>query len=150
MLLCEVAAYYKKYNMTLWDAMLAMYEKYGYYREGQQSITLKGKDGAASIRAMMDDARKNPSKELGGYQVYSISDYANDKKLLLATGETTSTGLPSSNVIYYELENDSWCCLRPSGTEPKIKFYYGVRGTSLEDSQKKLDELGDAVMKLFS
>ena len=150
MLLCEVAAFYKKKNMTLWDAMIEMYEKYGYFREGQKSITLKGMDGSEKIRAIMENARKHPAKEIGGCKVLSYSDYLTDTRFYPATGESESTGLPKSNVLYYELENSTWCCVRPSGTEPKIKFYFGVKGTSLEDSQTRLDAFSESVMKMFA
>ena len=150
MLLCEVAAFCKKKNMTLWDAMIEMYEKYGYFREGQKSITLKGMDGSEKIRAIMENARKHPAKEIGGCKVLSYTDYLTDTRFYPATGESESTGLPKSNVLYYELENSTWCCVRPSGTEPKIKFYFGVKGTSLEDSQTRLDAFSESVMKMFA
>lgn len=150
MMLCEAAAYYRSKGLTLWDQMINIYEKYGYYKEGQQSLTMKGEKGAEDMAALMDKARSNPPKTLAGWTVLSVSDYGKDVKTDLATGETGSTGLPHSNVLYYALSDNAWCCIRPSGTEPKIKFYFGVKGTSLEDSEKKLDELKDAVMKEFS
>ena len=150
MLLCEVASYYKKQGKTLWDAMLDLYEKYGYFKEGQEAITLKGVEGASQIKEMMDNARQNPPKELGGYKVLSVSDYKADTKTITATGETTKTGLPESNVLYYELEDNSWACIRPSGTEPKIKFYFGVKGTSMEDADAKLEGLHKNLMEMFS
>ena len=145
MMLCEVAAYYKKQGKTLWDAMLDMYEKYGYYKEGLATVTLKGIDGSQKIQAMMDDFRKNPPKKLGNFEVLAYRDYKEDVRRELATGKTESTGLPSSNVLYYELENNAWCCVRPSGTEPKIKFYFGVKGISLEDASEKLEGLKKAM-----
>ncbi len=150
MMLCEVASWYKKQGKTLWDAMLDMYEKYGYFREGQQAITLKGMDGAAQIQEMMTNARNNPPKQLGSYKVLAVRDYKLDERVDMVTGEKTSTGLPTSNVLYYELENNAWACIRPSGTEPKIKFYFGVKGTSLADSQAKMDEVKDSLLELFS
>lgn len=150
MLLCEVASYYKKQGKTLWDAMLDLYEKYGYFKEGQEAITLKGVEGASQIKEMMDNARQNPPKELGGYKVLSVSDYKADTKTITATGETTKTGLPESNVLYYELEDNGWACIRPSGTEPKIKFYFGVKGTSMEDADAKLEGLHKNLMEMFS
>ena len=150
MLLCEVAAFYKKQGKTLWDAMLDMYEKYGYFKEGLHTITLKGMDGAAQIQNMMDKARKNPPMELAGLKVEAVRDYTKDERKDVKTGEITPTGLPSSNVLYYELSNNSWCCIRPSGTEPKIKFYFGVKGESLEDSAQKLDALKDALIQFMS
>ena len=148
MMLCEVASWYKKQNMTLWDAMVAMYEKYGYFKEGLETMTLKGMDGAAQIQEMMNNARNNPPTELAGLQVLAVRDYKADSRKDMVTGEITSTGLPSSNVLYYELENNSWCCIRPSGTEPKIKFYFGVKGDSLEDSEYKLASLRNALMNM--
>ena len=150
MMLCEVASWYKNKNMTLWDAMLAMYEEYGYFKEGLETITLKGMDGAAQIKMMMENARNNPPEKLGDYQVLAVRDYKADTRKDMVTGETTSTGLPNSNVLYYELEDNSWCCIRPSGTEPKIKFYFGVKGTSLEDSEVKLNKLRAALLQMFA
>lgn len=141
MMLCEVAAYYKQQGKTLWDAMVEMYERYGYYKEGLATLTLKGIDGALKIQEMMKEQRENPPKELGGLKVLAVRDYQADVRKDLITGEERPTGLPLSNVLYYELENCAWCCVRPSGTEPKIKYYFGVKGTSLEDAQTKLDVL---------
>lgn len=141
MMLCEVASWYKKQGKTLWDAMLDMYEKYGYYREGLSTKELKGIDGAAQIKQMMADSRENPQKELGGFKVLAVRDYLNDTRKDMVTGEVTSTGLPTSNVLYYELENNAWCCVRPSGTEPKIKYYYGVKGADLKDADALLEGL---------
>ena len=141
MCLCETAAWCKKHGMTCWDQMLALYEKYGYYKETQYAITLKGIDGAAQISAMMDKLRSNPPKNFGDLQVVEMRDYDKDQVKDMATGEVRPTGLPKSNVLYFELTNNSWCCARPSGTEPKIKFYMGVKGTSLEDAQAKVDKL---------
>ncbi len=145
LMLAEVAAFYKKQGKTLWDAMLEMYENYGYFREGQVAVELKGVDGQAQIQARMEEARRNPPKTLAGMKVEAVRDYAADVRKDLENGESTKTGLPHSNVLYYELENSSWCCIRPSGTEPKIKYYFGVRGDSLEDSEKKLEALKDAL-----
>ena len=149
MMLCEVAAYCKSQGKTLWDAMLDMYEKYGYYKEGLATITLKGIDGAQQIRDMMDKVRKEPPSEFGRFKVQAVRDYKADTRTDLATGKTESTGLPNSNVLYYELSDGAWCCVRPSGTEPKIKFYFGVKGDSLESSKEQLQELEDALMKKF-
>lgn len=150
MMLCEVASWYKSKNMTLWDAMLTMYEKYGYFKEGLETITLKGMDGAAKIQDMISHARNNPPVQLGEYKVLAVRDYKLDTRKDMISGEITSTGLPSSNVLYYELENNGWCCVRPSGTEPKIKFYFGVKGDSLEDSDVKLENLRNALMQMFA
>ena len=146
MMLCEVAAYYKQQGKTLWDAMVDMYEEYGYYKEGLATMTLKGIDGAKEIQTMMTNFRENPPKELGGFQVLAVRDYKADVRVDLVSGEKSATGLPSSNVLYYELENNAWCCVRPSGTEPKIKFYFGVKGTSLEDAAEKLEKLKNAMV----
>lgn len=147
MMLCEVASWYKAKNMTLWDAMLQMYEKYGYYKEGLETMTLKGKDGAKQINDMMTKMRENPPKELAGLKVLAVRDYKEDTRKDLSTGEVTKTGLPSSNVLYYELSNNSWCCVRPSGTEPKIKFYFGVVGENLQDGEAKLNALNRAMLE---
>ncbi len=146
MALCEAAAYYKTKNMTLWDAMIAMYEKYGYYKDHVESITLKGIEGLAKIKEIMETLRKETLTEIGGYRVCKVRDYANDTITDLSTKETEPTGLPKSNVLYYELEDEAWVCVRPSGTEPKVKFYIGVKGTSMEDAEKKYEGLGKAVL----
>ncbi|EOS24448.1 phosphoglucomutase [Lachnospiraceae bacterium 3-1] len=141
MMLCEAAAYYKTKGKTLWDAMIDMYEKYGYYKEGLFTVTLKGIDGAAQIQEMMSKMRREPKASLGGFDVLAVRDYQADTRKDLKTGEVTATGLPQSNVLYYELSDNAWCCVRPSGTEPKIKFYFGVKGSSLEDANEKLEGL---------
>ena len=141
MCLCEVAAWCKKNGITVWDQMLKLYEKYGYFKETQYAITLKGIDGAAQIAEMMNNLRSNPPKNFGDLTVKEFRDYDKDIAKNLETGEEKSTGLPKSNVLYFDLTNDSWCCARPSGTEPKIKFYMGVKGTSLEDAQAKVEKL---------
>ncbi len=149
MALCEAAAYYKTKNMTLWDAMLAMYEKYGYYKDDVTSITLKGIEGLAKIQEIMNTLRENAPSEIGGYAVRRVRDYKNDTITDTATGAVTPTGLPSSNVLYYEMEDDTWVCVRPSGTEPKVKFYLGVKGNSLEDADAKSKELSKAVLAMI-
>lgn len=141
MMLCEVAAYYKLKGMTLCDAMQDMYEKYGYYKEGLSTITKKGMDGIAQIENMMREKRENPIQTIGGFKVLKMRDYLIDEVKDMVTGEKSSTGLPKSNVLYYELENNAWCCVRPSGTEPKIKFYYGVKGKNISDAVEKLEEV---------
>ena len=145
--LCEAAAYYKEKGMTLWDAMVAMYEKYGYYKDAVQSIGLKGIEGLAKIQSIMETLRNNTPAEVGGYKVLSARDYKLDTIKDMATGEVKPTGLPSSNVLYYDMEDGAWICVRPSGTEPKIKFY-GIKGTSLEDADAKSEALGKAVMDM--
>ena len=149
MALCEAAAYYKQKGMTLWDAMIEMYERYGYYKDDVKSITLKGIEGLAKIQQIMDTLRNNTPSEIGPYKVVSARDYKLDTKKDMVTGEVTTTGLPSSNVLYYDLTDDAWLCVRPSGTEPKIKLYYGVKGTSLEDAAAKSAELGKYAQTLL-
>lgn len=149
MALCEAAAYYKSKGMNLWDAMVAMYEKYGYYKDDIKSISLSGIEGLAKIQSILETLRQNPPKEIGGYQIVSARDYKKDTIVDLATGEVKPTGLPSSNVLYYDMNDDAWLCVRPSGTEPKIKFYYGIKGTSLEDADQKSAALGDAVLAMI-
>ncbi len=148
MSLCEAAAYYKTQGKTLWDQMLAIYNKYGYYKEELKTLTLKGMEGAQKIQEMLEALRSNPPKTVGGYLVEAFRDYEKDVVINNLTGEKTCTGLPKSNVLYFQLENDAWFCARPSGTEPKIKYYIGVKGTSLEDAAQKADALTEAVMAL--
>ncbi len=149
MTLCEAAAYYKTKNMTLWDAMLAMYEKYGYYKDDVTSITLKGIEGLSKIQTIMNTLRENAPEEIGGYKVTAVRDYKNDTITDTASGEVKPTGLPSSNVLYYEMTDGAWVCVRPSGTEPKVKFYLGVKGTSLEDADEKSAALSKAVLAMI-
>lgn len=149
MALCEAAAYYKTKNMTLWDAMIAMYDKYGYYKDDIQSITLKGIEGLEKIQTILENLRKNPPSVIGDYQVTSARDYKADTVINMETKEVKATGLPSSNVLYYDLTDDAWVCVRPSGTEPKIKLYYGIKGTSLADADEKSAALGQAVKELI-
>ena len=141
MALCEVAAYCKHLGITLWDQMLAMYRKYGFYREGLHTVTLKGMEGAEQIQAIMERLRTAPPEALGGMEVLAVRDYRKGVRMDRNTGETTPVGLPASNVLYYEMGNDSWCCARPSGTEPKIKFYIGVRGGSLAEADRLLERV---------
>ena len=145
MCLCEVAAWCKKNNKTVWDMMVEMYEKYGYFKEDLYTITMKGKDGAEQIAAIMEKLRANPPKEFGAWKVKEMRDYKSGKTVNPETGEEGETGLPTSNVLYFDLSDDSWCCARPSGTEPKIKFYMGVKGNSLEDASVKVTALTDAL-----
>ena len=145
MALCEAAAYYKTKNMTLWDAMLAMYERYGYYKDGVKAVTMKGIEGLEKIQEIMNELRTNPPKEFCGYKVESFRDYQADTITDIASGEVKPTGLPKSNVLYFDMSDKVWMCVRPSGTEPKIKFYFGVVGESLEDADKKSEEMAKAV-----
>lgn len=145
MCLCEVAAWCKKQGITVWDQMLAMYEKYGCFKEDMYTITLKGIEGSKQIAQMMEKLRQNPPSEFGELKVRFFRDYENDRVVELETGKESKTGLPKSNVLYFDLTNDSWCCARPSGTEPKIKFYMGVKGGSLEDAKEKVAALTAAL-----
>lgn len=146
MALCEATAYYKSKGITLWQQMLNIYKKYGFYKEGQISIVLKGADGAEQIKAKMEKMRANPPKSLAGYKVIEARDYK-EHTIVKENGERSETDLPTSNVLYYDLTDNAWCCVRPSGTEPKIKFYMGVRGESMEDADKRLEELTEAMKK---
>ncbi len=150
MALCEAAAYYKTQGKTLWDAMIDMYEKYGYYKDDIKSITLKGIEGLQKIQSILETLRQNPPAAIGGYQVTSARDYKMDTVRNMETGEITTTGLPKSNVLYYDLTDDAWLCVRPSGTEPKVKFYYGVKGTSMEDADEKSKALGEKVLEMIN
>lgn len=145
MCLCEVAAYCKKQGITVWDMMIDMYEKYGYFKEDLYTITMKGKEGSEQIAAIMDNLRANPPKEFGAWKVLAMRDYTKDERISLDDNVKTKTGLPYSNVLYFELSDDAWCCARPSGTEPKIKFYMGVKGTSLEDAKEKVAQLTESL-----
>ncbi len=144
-MLCEVASWLKKQGKTLWDFMIELYEKYGYFKETQFTLTMKGAEGATQIAALMDKLRNNPPKAFGDLEVLKFRDYKKDVIVDMKTGEKTTTGLPASNVLYFDLPDDNWCCVRPSGTEPKIKFYMGVKGTSLEDAAAKSAALTEAV-----
>jgi phosphoglucomutase len=148
MALCEAAAYYKEKGLTLWDQMLNIYEKYGYYKEDLVSITMKGVDGAERIQKILADMRSNPLKQIGAYKVLALRDYEADTRLELESGKVTTTGLPKSNVLYYELERGAWCCVRPSGTEPKVKFYMGVKEDSLDAAAQALDGLKAAMTEI--
>lgn len=150
MCLCEVAAWCKAKNLSLWDMMLQMYEQYGYYQETQYTITLKGMDGSKQIKAIMEQLRNNPPKSFGDFEVLAVRDYQTGVRTDRISGEKSWTGLPVSNVLYFELPEDSWCCARPSGTEPKIKFYMGVKGSSLEEATARVEGLTEAVKALVS
>ena len=149
MALCEAAAYYKTQGKTLWDAMIDMYEKYGYYKEDIKSITLKGIEGLAKIQEILETLRNEPPVEIAGCKVLKARDYKKDMIKDMVTGEVTATGLPSSNVLYYDLPEGGWVCVRPSGTEPKVKFYYGVKGTSLEDAEQKSTVMGEKILAMI-
>ena len=150
MALCEAAAYYKTQGKTLWDAMIEMYEEFGYYKDAIQSVSLKGIEGLQKIQEIMNTLREKPPVEIAGHKVVSARDYKKDTITDIATGEVKPTGLPNSNVLYYDLTDDAWLCVRPSGTEPKVKFYYGVKGTSLEDADEKSETMGKAVLDMVN
>ncbi len=147
MALCEAAAYYKSQGMTLCDKMQELFEVYGYYKEDLCTVTLKGQDGAKQIDAMMEKLRLDVPKSIGCMRVTQFRDYREDVKLDMASGKKTGTGLPKSNVLYFELENSAWCCVRPSGTEPKIKFYVGVKGKSEEDAKALMQNITEDVTR---
>ncbi|GAJ60150.1 phosphomannomutase [Geobacillus thermoleovorans B23] len=146
-LAAEVCAFYKKQGLSLYEALLQLFDQYGYYREGQRSLTLKGKEGAEAIAAILASFRQQPPVEAAGKKVTVIEDYKTKERTNTLTGEKTAIDLPTSNVLKYILEDGSWFCLRPSGTEPKMKAYFGVKGTSLEDSEERLARLTEAVMQ---
>lgn len=148
--LCEAATYYKEKGMTLWDAMVAMYEKYGYYKDTVKSIGLKGIEGLAKIQEIMENFRQEPPKTLGDYTVTAARDYKAGTIMDMASGAVRPTGLPSANVLYYEMNDGAWLCVRPSGTEPKIKFYYGVKGTSMEDADARSEKMGAELTELVN
>ncbi len=148
MFLCEAAAFYKTKGKTLWDAMLDMYERYGYYQDHVESITLKGIEGLEKIKNVLETLRKEPPAKIGDYQVLKVRDYQKDTVTDINTKDVKPTGLPKSNVLYYELNDDAWVCVRPSGTEPKVKFYIGVKGDTMEDSLEKSKKLGQSALEL--
>ena len=148
MALCEAAAYYKTKGYTLWDQMMNIYEKYGYYKELTVSVTKEGVSGADEIKQIMENIRQNPITQLGKYKVLKFRDYKQGTIKDLETGNIEKTNLPTSNVLYFDLNNDAWCCVRPSGTEPKIKFYIGVKENNMEEAEKSLKELAKKVKTL--
>ena len=149
MALCEAACYYKSQGKTLWDAMQDVYNKYGYYKETQVSIVKEGASGAQEIKDMMTRTRNSDIQKIGDYKVLKFKDVEKDIVKDNLTGNITKTGLPQSNVLYYELEDNSWCCIRPSGTEPKIKLYMGIKGSSQEDADSKLEKLKNAMLEII-
>ena len=146
MALCEAACYYQSKGMTLWDQMIAIYEKYGYYKETQVSIVREGAEGAEEIKQIMTNTRNKDIEKIGDYKVLTFKDIDKDYVKNMITGEESKSGLPKSNVLYYELEDNNWCCIRPSGTEPKIKLYMGVKGKTNEEASKKLEDLKQAML----
>ena len=148
MALCEAACFYASKGKTLWDAMIDIYEKYGYYKEAQVSIVREGVQGAQEIKDMMTKMRETDIESIGKYKVLVFKDVEKDVVKDMKTGEISKTGLPKSNVLYYELEDNSWCCIRPSGTEPKIKLYMGIKGNTEKEAEEKLAELKEAMLKI--
>lgn len=147
MMLCEATAYYKNQGLTLWDQMIQLYEKYGYYKEGLASITMEGADGVEKMQNLLTNIRKNAPTTIGGYKVISIRDYKTGVIKNIETKQESKTDLPESNVVYYDLENDGWCCVRPSGTEPKVKFYIGVKGKSMKEADEKMEDTKKALLE---
>lgn len=148
MALCEAACYYASKGKTLWDAMIDIYEKYGYYKEAQVSIVREGVQGAQEIKDMMTKMRETDIESIGKYKVLVFKDVEKYVVKDMKTGEISKTGLPKSNVLYYELEDNSWCCIRPSGTEPKIKLYMGIKGNTEKEAEEKLAELKEAMLEI--
>lgn len=148
MVLCEAAAYYRSQGLTLCRQMECLFEKYGYFREGLSTVTRKGMEGAEKIRKLLEEIRKNPPKKIGPYRVKRFRDYEKNVILDYSTGEATESGLPKSNVLYFDLEEAAWCCIRPSGTEPKVKLYMGVKGKNRKDAKEKLEVLTAAAQRL--
>ena len=148
MALCEAACFYKSKGETLWDQMINIYEKYGYYKEAQVSIVREGAEGAEEIKQMMTNTRSRDIEMIGDYKVLKFKDVEIDVEKDMVTGTVQKTGLPKSNVLYYQLEDEAWCCVRPSGTEPKIKLYMGVKGSSSDDADEKLSRLKDAMVSI--
>ena len=130
--------------------MLKIYEKYGYFCESLKSVTFKGADGAIKMSAMMEELRNNPPEKIGGLKVLACRDYKSGERVELSTGKVSPTFLPESNVLYYELENYGWCCVRPSGTEPKIKFYFGAKGNNIKEAEKIIEAIEESLIKLVS
>ncbi len=147
--LCEAAAYYKSKGLTLYDQMLNIYKEYGYYMEDTVAITLEGKDGAEQIKNIMEKVRNNPPNVVGEKHVIKFIDYKKEIEINMQDGKEEKTNLPNSNVLYLELENDNWCCIRPSGTEPKIKVYIGAKGESMQEAQKIMQNLEEEAQKLL-
>lgn len=149
MALCEAAAFYMDNGKTICDQMTSLYRKYGFYKERLHTVTMKGADGEEKIKRIMNRIRENIPKEIGGFHVTSFRDYKNNKVVNLSTGKVCVTGLPESDVLYFDMANDMWCCVRPSGTEPKIKLYMGVRGTSDIDADQQMSCLEEGFTELL-
>jgi len=147
MMLCEAAAFYKSQGISLWEQMINIYEKYGYYVEDAKSIILEGAEGSLKIKEILNNLRKNPLEKIGNYKVLEFRDYKEEIIKNMVTEEISKTDLPNSNVLYYELEGDSWCCVRPSGTEPKIKLYFGVKEETMQKAQEELEKIKEDMIK---
>jgi len=141
MILCEAAAYYKDRGINLIDQMDNIRKKYGYFMEDVMAMTFKGLSGIEKMNEIMADFRNNVPTEFAGYKVLKVRDYLAETITDIETKEVKPSGLPKSNVLYYELTDDAWFAIRPSGTEPKIKFYFGIKGSNKEDAYKKLEDL---------
>lgn len=149
MALCEAAAYYKEKGISLCEQMENLYETYGFFKENLCTVTLKGQDGAKKIASIMERIRKEVPQTIGGKRVTQFRDYQKEILMDYVKEEQKTTGLPKSNVLYFELEDGTWCCIRPSGTEPKIKFYIGIQGENELQAQKRIEEMTEAVKNCF-
>ena len=149
MSLCEAACYYKSKGLTLWDQMINIYKKYGFFKEDTISLTFEGIEGASKINSILENLRKQLPDAIGKYKVIKVRDYLNDTVINMETKEIGNTGLPKSNVLYYDLEDNNWCCVRPSGTEPKVKIYVGVKASSEEEATKEVLDLENAMKNIM-
>ena len=149
MSLCEAACYYKSKGLTLWDQMINIYKKYGFFKEDTISLTFEGIEGASKINSILENLRKQLPDAIGKYKVMKVRDYLNDTVINMETKEIENTGLPKSNVLYYDLEDNNWCCVRPSGTEPKVKIYVGVKASSEEEATKEVLDLENAMKNIM-
>ena len=150
LLICEMAAYYKSRGMSLYDGLMELYDTYGVYKEIIHSITLKGIEGIENMKKIMDTLRKDAPSEIAGVKVTETRDYLEDKIVDVATGKVSPTNLPKSNVLYFTLADDTWFCVRPSGTEPKIKIYFGTKADTVENAEKKIATAQDGIMKVVN
>ncbi|HZK39400.1 MAG TPA: phospho-sugar mutase, partial [Clostridia bacterium] len=148
MILCEAAAYYKSKGLTLWDQMQLIYKKYGYYKEGLATVTMEGEQGAQRIAAIIEKLRARPPEKIGAYEVGCFKDYRQGTATTFPGKTMKEIDLPNSNVLYFDLSEGAWCCVRPSGTEPKIKIYTGVKGDSLQDANEQLEALTNAITQI--
>ena len=150
LLICEMAAYYKSRGMSLYDGLMELYDTYGVYKEIIHSITLKGIEAIENMKKIMDTLRKDAPSEIAGVKVTETRDYLEDKIVDVATGKVSPTNLPKSNVLYFTLADDTWFCVRPSGTEPKIKIYFGTKADTVENAEKKIATAQDGIMKVVN